>query len=559
MKSFPLIGPFPVRHFAGRLAFWLILQAAWIAPASRTFAAAVPELWFYYSTNLQVDDNVKELEAVFRRAAAAGYSKVFLTDSKFSHLDNQPKRYFENVETVKKLAGELNLEIVPGIFPVGYSNSMLFNDPALVESLRARDELFVVQRGEARPVTDKATRLPGFENRAQWDMCDPTLALEDGMAHVSDAAGKNARLAKRLRVEPFHQYHVSVLVKTKGYTAKPILIQAIGNDGEGELSYTYLPVKPTQDWKLCHMVFNSLENTEVLISFRAGYEGSAGEAWWKEPRIEEAGFLNLVRRDSEPLVVKTEDGKELGEGRDFEAIRDPKMGNDPWAGEYDVWHEPPVMKVALPDGTLLRASFSHAITVHSGQAMICPSESKTVDLLREQARRMEETFHAKAYFMNHDEIRALGRDEACAARKLDAGALLADNVRTCQKLLHETCPEARIYVWSDMFDPYANARDHYYLVKGNLAGSWEGLDPSVIIGNWNSEKPGNSLTWFANRGHHQILAGYYDETPEKILGWLKIANGVKGIDGVMYTTWENKYTDLERFAEIVRKGWQPRP
>ena len=549
----------PVWNFARHLA--LCLVASWMVSGSPAEAAAPPvspELWLYYSTNLQVDDNLKELEPVFRRAAAAGYSKIFLNDSKFSHVDNQPKRYFENIEKVRRLAAELGLEIVPGIFPVGYSNSMLFNDPALVESLRAREELFVVRNGEARPVTAPETRLPDFLDRAQWDLCDPTVAFEDGVARVSQAAGKNARVAKRLRVEPFHQYHVSVLVKTKDYTAKPILIQAIGKDREGELNYTYLSVKPTQDWKLCHMAFNSLENSEVMISFRAGYEGSSGLLWWRDPKIEAAGFLNLVRRDSEPLVVKTEDGRELREGTDFMALRDPKMGTDPWAGEYGVWHEPPVMKTTgLPDGTRLRASFTHAITIHSGQAMICPSESKTADLLRDQARRMEELFRAKAYFMNHDEIRVLGRDEACAARNLDAGVLLADNVRVCQKILHETSPGAKIYVWSDMFDPHANARDHYYLVKGNLAGSWDGLDPSVIIANWNSGKPAESLTWFADRGHHQILAGYYDEPPEKILEWLKVADGIRGIDGVMYTTWENNYTDIERFAGIVKQGWKP--
>ena len=59
-------------------------------------------------------------------------------------------------------------------------------------------------------------------------------------------------------------------------------------------------------------------------------------------------------------------------------------------------------------------------------------------------------------------------DKACAARNLDAGQVLAENVRTCLAALP---PEATAYVWSDMFDPYHNAVDHYYLVNGTLAGS----------------------------------------------------------------------------------------
>ena len=39
--------------------------------------------WLYYPTNLLVDKNVDDLETIWRRAAAAGYTKVLLTDSKF--------------------------------------------------------------------------------------------------------------------------------------------------------------------------------------------------------------------------------------------------------------------------------------------------------------------------------------------------------------------------------------------------------------------------------------------------------------------------------------------
>jgi len=37
----------------------------------------------------------------------------------------------------------------------------------------------------------------------------------------------------------------------------------------------------------------------------------------------------------------------------------------------------------------------------------------------------------------------------------------------------------------------------------------------------------------------------------KIRPWLADAAKVKGIVGVMYTTWQNKYSDLEKFAEEI--------
>jgi len=538
-----------VKHF-WIIGLWMVIgmPLAWAQQKSST-----PELWFYYPTNLQNVENLAPLEAVFRRAAAAGYTQVYLTDSKFGRLGTVPDVYFKNAERVKALAEELHLEIVPGIFPIGYSESLLYHDPNLIEALPVRDALFVVDKGEAHPVADPPVHFPegGFSDEKQWDWHDPVVHMEDGAAHVVGASGVNARIVKTFTVAPFHQYHISFRMKTLNYTAQPI-VEVLSPDDLDSLNQADLDVKPTQDWTLYHVVFNSLNQTKVMISFRAGYTGSEGEMWWDRPVIEEAGLLNIVRRASAPLTVRTEDGKILTEGADFQPVADPRMGHVPWSGAYEVWHEPPVLKTMLPDGARLRVSFEHAITTGQGKTTICVSDPETIDLLRDQAKRVDALFHAKRYFMEHDEIRVLGWDDADAARHLDSGALLADNLRTCTQIMKEVNPHATLYVWSDMFDPNHNAHDHYYLVKGNLAGSWEGLDPSVVVANWNSGQADKSLSWFANRGNHQLLAGYYDMPPEHILDWLKSARDVSNIDAVMYTTWENNYTDLERFAAIVK-------
>jgi len=155
--------------------------------------------------------------------------------------------------------------------------------------------------------------------------------------------------------------------------------------------------------------------------------------------------------------------------------------------------------------------------------------------------------------MSHDEIRVLNWCEACRRRNLDAGALLADNARNCIRLLREVNPGGRIYVWSDMFDPHHNAHANYYLVRGNLSGSWEGLDSEVIVVPWYFEKRDDSLKYFASRGHRQLIAGYYDGEPKDILEWLRSAASVDGVLGVMYTTWRNDFSQLERFAELVAR------
>jgi hypothetical protein len=191
----------------------------------------------------------------------------------------------------------------------------------------------------------------------------------------------------------------------------------------------------------------------------------------------------------------------------------------------------------------------HPAVIYGGSVCICLSDPETRKLLADNARRVDALFHPAGMMMGHDEIRIVNSDAVCRDRHLDAGQLLADNARYCVRLLKGK----QVYGWSDMWDPYHNAVDHYYLVQGNLAGSWEGLSSDVTMLNWNFEKRDQSLKWFADRGHQQIIAGYYDESGvASTRAWMKSATKVKGVVGYMYTTWANKYDDLEAFAKLVR-------
>ena len=63
--------------------------------------------------------------------------------------------------------------------------------------------------------------------------------------------------------------------------------------------------------------------------------------------------------------------------------------------------------------------------------MCCLSEPKLDEILRDQARRVNDLFHPRTFFMSHDEIRVANWCRACQDRKLTPGQLLADNVRRC--------------------------------------------------------------------------------------------------------------------------------
>ncbi len=521
------------------VALWLSMQPA---------RAGVMERWVYCAQNLWVDKNIDHLEEILRRAAKAGYTHVLLTDSKFAKLGDMDAHYFRNVERVKKLAAELRLEIVPALFPIGYSNDLLWHDPNLIEALPVREALCVVRNGAARLQPDPPEVLKGgdFSDLKQWDWKDPNMVADNGAVRVTDPKGANARIEQKVALHPFRQYHLSVRVKTLDFRGTPEVKLLAGNLA---LNYNSLGVKGTQDWTVHHVVFNSLDHAEANL-YLGSWGASTGSLWWDDARLEEVGLLNVVRRDGAPLIVKREAGPPLEEGKAFEPVRDPRMGVKPWKGAYDVYHEPPLINTSLPDGTRLRVSYYHAVTVQEDQAMICPSEPRTLDLLRDQARRMHAAWGAKGYLMSHDEIRVMNWCDACQRRQLRAGAMLADNVRSCIQILREVNPGGNIYVWSDMFDPHHNAHKDYYLVRGDLAGSWEGLARDVIIVPWYFEMRGPSLKFFAERGHRQLIAGYYDAQPGQLRDWLSAARPFQGVIGYMYTTWQNKYEDLERFAEI---------
>jgi hypothetical protein len=524
-------------------AFALLLS---LSPRTSAF-----EQWLYLQQNLWVDQKIDALETLFARAGKAGYTHVLIADSKSAKLGEMDARYFRNVERVKKLTAAHKLEIVPAIFPIGYSNDILWHDPNLIEALPVQDALFLVEKGEAKLKAEPSVALKGgdFSDFKQWGWHDPNVMADNGAALIKDPNGANARISQKIKLTPFRQYHISVRVKTAEFHGTPEVKALAGNL---LLNHNALGTKPTQDWTVQHVVFNSLSNSEAQIYFGV-WGGKSGSLWFDDAKIEEVGLVNLVRRDGAPVVVKLDEGKQpLVEGKDFDRIVDPKMGIKPWKGSYDIYHEPPAIKTRLPDGTRLRVSYFHGATVHEDQANICPSEPKTIELLRDQAKRMHAAWGTKGYMMSHDEIRVLNWCAACQKRGLDAGALLADNVRTCAQILREVNPGGKIYVWSDMFDPNHNAKKNYYLVRGDLTGSWEGLNRDVIIVPWYFEKRAESLKFFSERGHHQIIAGYYDHKPEQIADWLRAARSVTNVDGAMYTTWKHEFKDLERFSEVVR-------
>ncbi len=98
------------------------------------------------SANLQVDKSADEVIALIERAGRDGYTAILLSDYKLQILDRVIDRYFHNAERVKAAAAKANIELIPAVFSIGYSNGHLAHDPNLAEGLPVVDQPFVVRK-----------------------------------------------------------------------------------------------------------------------------------------------------------------------------------------------------------------------------------------------------------------------------------------------------------------------------------------------------------------------------------------------------------------------------
>ena len=547
-----------------------------------------PSRWVFMRANFQADETAADSIRAIERFADEGYTGVVVGDYKFIRLDQVPPNTHTNLAAFRAACSRRGLTVIASVVPIGYSNAILSRDPNLAEGLPVREAEFVVRGGQALPRGAEPGQPPlldngGFERHsghspAGWSFVDQpgrvtfidTEVKAEGAASLRmenidryEPEHRHARACAKLKVRPFRHYHVSALVRTRGWTGGDTRITAMGS-GDRVLNFAWPAIGADEDWRRVDVTFNSLDNETVNL-YVGTWDGRGGTIWWDDVRVEEAGLLNLIRRDGAPFRLTSADGRDVYVGgRDYEPPVDPKMGNDPYAGEYSVWHDPPPLLIPagsrIRDGQSVLASYAHAMPVGDGQVMCCMREPELYRILQRQIEQVRDRLQPDGYLMNHDEIRVQGWDASCEASGLTPAESLADNVSRCADIIRRADPGKRICVWSDMFDPHHNARagGYYYLVRGRGAwsGSWRGLSPDVTVVNWqfNPRTRMDTLRHFAGLGCRQILAGFYDGDPAFVADWLRDADGVPGVDGVMYTTWRNDYTQTAAFIRAASAG-----
>jgi hypothetical protein len=574
------------------LSLVVALAAAMIIPflcaAARDASAMnLQKRWIYISSNLYIDENMPRIEGLLRRASKVGYTGVLFTDIKTQNWRRleKPDRWKANAARLRTAVTDLNLELIVSVFPFGYAEALLSNDVNLAAGLPIKDAPLVCSGGRLIPQQTAVIKNGSFEEHG-GDLATgyrvqdspgtgsfiDTTVFKEGRAslrfeNVSAANDQgNGRILQEIAVKPWQQYRIRAWMKTKHLAADKVQLVALA--GERPLQYQCLVVPRrngfryscdarnlTTEWVEQAVTFNSLDNTSMTVG--AGVWGAqGGTIWWDDLRIDAVPTLNVLRRDALPLKVVGENGFVYEEGKDFDRIADPGLGMYRWPGTYDTRHEPPQIRIAagsrIRDGEKVRLSCYHTPVIFTGQ-MYCSMDDKGVfDLCAEEIRNTRESLSPDGYFMSHDEIRCAGWEPSQTQNYRTTGELFAFNIKKCYEIAHREGGGKPVYVWSDMYDPYHNARADYFLVNNTIAYSWDLLDSNITVMQWgDTNNPAAGLRFFSGRGNRLMIAACYDEDVEaNHTIWMNAAEGVPGIVGVMYTTWKHDYSKLEEFAKV---------
>jgi len=499
----------------------IVVVVAWPGPAK------LPLRWVYVSRGLRSDQDVDEIRQIARTASEHGLNGIVLA-ARLDAIDLQPPDYLARLERVKEICREYHLEIIPNIFSAGYGGSILSHDKNLAEGLPVKNALYVVKAGEAR--------------------LGPEVPVADGGPAVENA------WTREVEVQPYRCYRISFRAKTEGlapakpFSSGPFRLNVQTADRRN-LTPWRVPVPSTTDWREIRWGFNSLKYDKVRITIGAPGE-KTGKAWVDSVRVEEVGLLNVLRRPGAPITVRSDtSGDMYEEGRDYARIADPQLN-------FRFDHEGPAIKLLpgsrMRNGERLRVSYYHGFSINDGQTTICMGEPKVYEIWRDMARRMHEAVAPPRYILSMDEIREGGTCEACRGRNM--GELLGECLTRQFRILREADPNADIWVWSDMLDPNHNAHGNYYLVEGDYTGSWKHIPKEMGIVCWYYEKRAQSLPFFSDLGFRTLAGAYYDaDTLDNPRGWLDQLERTTNAQGIMYTTWLNKYKLLADFGDLLPK------
>ncbi|MBF8275740.1 MAG: hypothetical protein HW390_813 [Candidatus Brocadiaceae bacterium] len=559
-----------------RVAFWFLFVIL-LGCASWCEGGEYPYRLVYVSSKLDNDGEVGNVCSVVRSAAGAGFNGMVFSSPGLERLGVEFSGYAKRLKEVASVCKENNIEIIPMVFSLNSDDSTVFHDKNLVEGLPVKDAPFIVWNGDAVLIPDQSVRFPNgdFEDYVGdqiklYQLQDVAVQVifadksvhKEGKASLrfekqEQDAGTKGYVAQEVRVKPYRSYKVTFWVKTEGLNPPTsFLPQVHGKDSRILMELN--PVMQTiSDWRRMTFGFNSCDNSTVKIYLGLS-NWVSGKLWVDDLSIEEVAPLNVLSRPGTPVAIRNKKtGATYEESCDFAPIVDGKMN-------FRFNHDEPLVKIvpnsSIKDDDRLLISFYQGIALHESQVSFCMSEPKLFELWHDQALAIHEAIAPNKYFLNVTQVRAGGTCETCKQRGLSMAQILGDCVTRQMGVVREINPNAEVFIWSDMLDDNHNARNNYYLVDGDLTGSWNYIPKDLIIVCWYHKLRNESMHHFSNRGFKTLACVNSDKGVGEIKDWLQTLKNTPDANGAMYTSFENDYTKLASFGRVVysdmgEEGW----
>jgi hypothetical protein len=508
-----------------------------------------------------------KLIAIMRRASSVGYNGIVLgtTNGQYIDFSSRPPTdsHRKAFDAVRREAERLHLDLIPYAIS---ANDIGYAAPHLSEAIPCRGTVFVVKdligvvpepivallsNGDFEAHDGDAPAAWGHDKSGRITFVD-TDNPHAGRASIriqdtgkGDPQHGHGRLWQDVDVIPFRAYQFSIWVKTRDLS-DPSSAQFYfeGKDGSQPLVYANreagfgAALRPTQGWTKYTVFFNSASNHRLSLFLGLWSPRGTGSIWFDDAELREVGLCRTVRRDSLPVTVADQkDGHTFDEGRDY-VVGDRKL--------------------TIPAGSRIAEGTQLGVSWYQRAEMIGPpfanaSHPEYFAIVDKIAGTLDGLFgHPPGFMMTYDEWRVANWDPL--AGDISAGDYMARTFRKSVESLRRINPRYDLYVWGDMFDPNENAVEKYFMCNGPVSGSWNGFPKETIVMTWEGGE--KALRFMSDLGVRQVIAGYYSST-DNVTRWLDAldrseAAGVRSVEGFMYTTWDENYSDIEKVAAMIR-------
>jgi len=543
-----------------------------VALVGAGFAAEARDMhrWLMYARSSCSDKELVEGKKFVDLAARHGLNGMLV-----GNVDDLFRQYHtarDNVRALKLYGDQKGVKIIPSVWGTS-PGAMTYSTPSLHETIALKGMPFEVQgakivhKKSATPIRNPSLAEYDLERNvfAGWTAEHPGVGsfvdLEGGhdgkpAVRFEPALAKDkyrhSRFSQKVTLVPRRRYRFSGWFRGEDVDRyfHPMRISAGADNGKDA----------PMDWSSAgrNVPKGDVGWHQLSVSFTAGasgvvylYAGSwdmtDGKFWLSDFSLEEIGITELSMRASAPRRLRNADtGVAYVEGKDW-SVAPRKHGEE-------VVLNLPKDSAIRPEDPLL---FDCFIVAHGGpksNSSTCMSDPELYRWLEDSARTIAEVLEPEVWMLGIDEIMAGGTCELCKTSKKDLAHILGECTTKMRDIIRKVTPNAEIFVWSDMYDPYHNANRRLGACNGTFEGVCDLIPKDIGMMLWYGEKVNQSAPYFTERGHALMGSICCDgkDVARDVRTWKERLSPYPEVRGYMYTTWINEYSKIGTFVENLR-------